>query len=253
MNFIGIIPARYGSIRFPGKPLALLGNMPIIQHVWERCKEALEDVYVATDDNRIFSVVESFGGKAVLTSGDHRSGTDRCAEALKKIIEETNKEFDCVINIQGDEPFIRSGQIALLKEAFNDPQTDIASLVRKIDNRNDIFDPNKPKVVFDKNKYALFFTRSPIPFIRGVNMDEWPGETVFYKHIGIYAFRSKVLEEITLLPPSSLELAESLEQLRWLENGYKIKLGITKHDNIGIDTPDDLQKARELTERTSGA
>jgi 3-deoxy-manno-octulosonate cytidylyltransferase (CMP-KDO synthetase) len=231
MKFIGIIPARYESTRFPGKPLAVLGNKPLVQHVYERASEALENVFVATDDERIFEAVNSFGGKVVMTSPSHLSGTDRCAE----------------------EPFVRQGQIELLKNSFNDPNTDIATLVKKIDEREDIFDINKPKVTFDKNGYALFFTRSPIPFIRNLDKTEWPGDVIYYKHIGVYAYRSEVLRQITQLPPSTLEMAESLEQLRWLQNGYRIKVNITKYENMGIDTPEDLRKARELTENTSGA
>lgn len=253
MNFIGIIPARFASTRFPGKPLAVLGNKPLIQHAWERAKEALDEVYVATDDNRILKAVMGFGGQAVMTSPAHHSGTDRCAEALKIITEREGKEFQVVLNIQGDEPFIRPGQIELLKNSFNDPTTDIATLIKKISDRNDIFDPNKPKVVFDINNYALFFSRSPIPYIRGIHTDEWPGDVNFFKHIGVYAYRTDVLNKITLLPPSLLEMAESLEQLRWLQSGFKIKVSLTKYDNIGIDTPEDMEKARDLTERTSGA
>jgi 3-deoxy-manno-octulosonate cytidylyltransferase (CMP-KDO synthetase) len=253
MKFIGIIPARYESTRFPGKPLAVLGNKPLVQHVYERASEALENVFVATDDERIFEAVNSFGGKVVMTSPSHLSGTDRCAEALRLISSGENIQFDCVINIQGDEPFVRQGQIELLKNSFNDPNTDIATLVKKIDEREDIFDINKPKVTFDKNGYALFFTRSPIPFIRNLDKTEWPGDVIYYKHIGVYAYRSEVLRQITQLPPSTLEMAESLEQLRWLQNGYRIKVNITKYENMGIDTPEDLRKARELTENTSGA
>jgi 3-deoxy-manno-octulosonate cytidylyltransferase (CMP-KDO synthetase) len=253
MKFIGIIPARYESSRFPGKPLAILGNKPLVQHVYERASEALEDVFVATDDERIYEAVTSFGGKVVMTSPSHLSGTDRCAEALRVITSDENIHVDCVINIQGDEPFVRQGQIELLKNSFDDPKTDIATLVKKIDEREDIFDSNKPKVTFDYNGYALLFTRSPIPFIRNLDKLEWPGEVDFYKHIGVYAYRSQVLNQITRLPPSSLELAESLEQLRWLQNGYRIKVNITKYENMGIDTPEDLRKARELTENTSGA
>ena len=249
MNFLGIIPARYASTRFPGKALASLGNKPLIQHVYEGVIKILDNVYVATDDQRIFDAVKSFGGRVIMTSSAHQSGTDRCAEALNKIRETTGNEFDYVINFQGDEPFIYPTQIELLKSSFEDPQTDISTLVKQIDSREDILDPNKPKVVFDVNHFALYFTRSPVPFIRDLIPDNWPGDTVFYKHIGIYAYRSGILDKIAMLAPSSLEKAESLEQLRWLQNGYRIKVNVTSYENFGIDTPEDLIEACKYAER----
>jgi len=246
MNTLGIIPARYASTRFPGKPLVMLGEKPIVQHVYDKTKQALKWVYVATDDQRIFDEVKRFGGKAVMTSVSHRSGTDRCAEALEIIENETSVKFDIVINIQGDEPFIQPEQISLLAELFKDPASQITTLVKKISNNEDIFDPNKPKVVLDNNSFALIFSRSPVPYLRGVPKEDWPGEFVFYKHIGIYGYRASVLRELTQLPPSDIEIAESLEQLRWLSNGYKIKTAETDHESIGIDTPEDLEKALKM-------
>jgi len=246
MNIIGIIPARFASTRFPGKPLMMLGEKTIIQQVYYKAQQTIEIVYVATDDQRIFDEVKRFGGKVVMTSSEHRSGTDRCAEALDIIEKETSYHFDVVINIQGDEPFIQPEQISLLAELFNDPLTQISTLAKQISNTEDIFDSNKPKVVMDNSGFALIFSRSPVPFIRGLAKESWPGDYSFYKHIGIYGYRSNVLREITLLPPSEIELAESLEQLRWLSNGYKIKTARTSHESIGIDTPEDLEKAIEL-------
>jgi 3-deoxy-manno-octulosonate cytidylyltransferase (CMP-KDO synthetase) len=246
MNIVGIIPARYSSTRFPGKPLVMLGNKVIIRHVYEKSKEALKWVYVATDDQRISDVVKGFGGQAVMTSSKHRSGTDRCAEALTIIENETSVKYDAVINIQGDEPFIRAEQILQLAELFEDPSSQITTLVKKISDPEDIFDPNKPKVVLDNNGFALLYSRSPGPDLRGIEKEEWPGKFVYYKHIGIYGYRTDVLYEISQLPPSQLELAESLEQLRWLSNGYKIKTAVTSHESIGIDTPEDLERALQL-------
>lgn len=243
MNFIAIIPARYQSTRFPGKPLALLGNKPIIRHVYENACAVLEDVWVATDDERIAEVVKGFGGKVVMTRNDHQSGTDRCAEAASKI----PVNFDVVINIQGDEPFIRREQLEALKGCFADPQTQIATLIKKAENEAELFNPNRPKVVVDKQQNALLFSRSPIPFIRGREREDWISSHPFFCHLGMYAYRANILAEITKLRPSALELAESLEQLRWIENGYKIKTAITIFESIGIDTPEDLEAARRLT------
>lgn len=249
MNFLGIIPSRYDSVRFPGKPLAMIGQKPMIQWVYEGCSKELSKVYVATDDQRIFEAVEKFGGKVVMTSRNHRSGTDRCMEALDKIrvIEQDN--WDVVINIQGDEPFISTEQLRLLQNCFDTRDTDIATLVKRIENTEEIFDANKPKVVFDRQKFALLFSRSPIPFIRGEEADKWLNNFEFYRHIGIYAYRTDVLEKITRLQPSGLEQAESLEQLRWLENGFRIKVEITEYGPLGVDTPEDLEKARLMIEK----
>jgi len=242
-KFIGIIPARYASTRFPGKPLADMKGKPMIQRVYEQVNNVLDKVCVATDDQRIVDAVKAFGGEVVLTSDQHRSGTDRCYEAYCKV----GEGYDIIINIQGDEPFIHPEQIETLKSCFNDKSVDIATLVKPFHADDDfetaLFNPNSPKVVFNKNYEAMYFSRSIIPYIRGEKHTEWLKTHTFYKHIGLYAYQANVLREITLLPQSSLELAESLEQLRWLENGYKIKVGITHQETIGIDTPEDMEKA----------
>ena len=246
MNFIAIIPARYASTRFPGKPLANLGGKPVIQHVYEKVSSVVEDTWVATDDQRIFNTVKSFGGKAVMTRNDHKSGTDRIEEAVEII----GGEWDVVINVQGDEPFIQISQIETVCNCFNDPSTEIATLGKPFGNDIEaISNPNSPKIVSDKRGYALYFSRSIIPFIRGKEMQEWATYYPFLKHIGLYAYRRNVLREVTQLPQGALEKAESLEQLRWLENGYRIKVGLTDIETIGIDTPEDLEKAEEYVKR----
>lgn len=245
MNFVGIIPARYSSTRFPGKPLAILGGKPVIQHVYEKVSKMLDDVYVATDDERIKDAVESFGGNAIMTSPNHKSGTDRIEEAVN-IIE---KKFDVIINIQGDEPFIHKTQIETIRRCFDDPETMIATLGRPFtekDSINDLENPNSPKLICDNNGFAMYFSRNIIPYIRGEEKSNWINKFTYLKHIGLYAYRANVLSEITKLPQSSLELAESLEQLRWLQNGYRIKVGITRVETIGIDTPEDLKRAEEF-------
>lgn len=246
MKFIGIIPARYASTRFPGKPLADMKGKPMIQRVYEQVKEVLDMVCVATDDHRIEAAVKAFGGKVVMTSDQHKSGTDRCYEAFTQI----GSGYDIIINIQGDEPFIHPEQIETLKSCFTDASVDIATLVKPFqadaDFESELFNSNTPKVVFNKNQEAMYFSRSIIPYIRGKEYTEWLASHTFYKHIGLYAYRADVLKAITLLPQSPLELAESLEQLRWLENGYKIKVGITHRETIGIDTPEDMEKALSL-------
>ena len=239
MKFIGIIPARYASTRFPGKPLAMLGNKPIIQHVYERTTSALEDAYVATDDERIYNCVMAFGGKAVMTRKNYKSGTDRIAEAIEKI----GRKWDVVVNIQGDEPFIRKTQIEILCHCFDNPVTQIATLGKYFSTMKEVENTNSPKIVLDNNGYAMYFSRNVIPFIRGLKTKEWLTSYPFLKHLGIYAYRKTILDEITKLPQSSLEKAESLEQLRWLQYGYKIKVGITNIETVGIDTPEDLKKA----------
>jgi 3-deoxy-manno-octulosonate cytidylyltransferase (CMP-KDO synthetase) len=242
MKALVIIPARYASTRFPAKPLALLGGKPIIEHVYRQASKAVSDVVVATDDERILSVVESFGGRAVMTSTEHQSGTDRCYEALQRV----GDEYDVVINVQGDEPFIQPEQITSLIECFNDPTTDIATMVKPFtaeDGIEALENPNSPKVVLSRSMKAIYFSRSVIPYMRGVEREEWLKHNTYYKHLGIYAFRSKVLAEVTALEQSSLELSEKLEQLRWLENGYVIGVATTNIETIGIDTPEDLARA----------
>jgi len=245
-EFLGIIPARYASTRFPGKPLADIKGKPMIVRVYERAKQALDNVVVATDDARIFEAVKNAGGKVVVTSAEHPSGTDRCREAMEIYQIESEKEFDIIINIQGDEPFIRPEQILLLMNSFKDPSIDIATLIKVIEDPNLIFDVNKPKVVVNRKKEALYFSRSPIPNIRGFENDEWFDRHIFYQHIGMYAYKANVLTEITKLEQGILEKAESLEQLRWLENGFKIKTALTEQESYGIDTPEDLAHALKL-------
>lgn len=240
MKFISIIPARYASTRFPGKPLAMLGGKSVIQRVYEKVSGVIDETWVATDDERIFNAVESFGGKAVMTRNDHKSGTDRIEEAIEKI----GGDYDVVINVQGDEPFIQASQIKTVCECFDDPSTEIATLGKPFGNDMDaINNPNSPKIVVDKKGYAMYFSRSVIPFVRGKESKEWPLSYPFLKHIGLYAYRRNVLAEVTRLPQGELEKAESLEQLRWLENGYRIKVGLTDVETVGIDTPEDLARA----------
>lgn len=242
MKFIGIIPARYASTRFPGKPLAMLGRRTVIQRVYEQVAAVLEEAYVATDDERIFKAVEEFGGRVVMTRQDHKSGTDRIEEAAEKI----GTQADVIINIQGDEPFIQKSQIETLKSLFENPETQIGTLGKKFESIEAATNPNSPKIVTGKNGFALYFSRSIIPYIRGKEQTEWLQHFPFLKHLGLYAYRRDVLRQITQLPQSPLELAESLEQLRWLENGYRIRVGLTDVETVGIDTPEDLRRAEEF-------
>lgn len=240
MKIIGIIPARYASSRFPGKPLVDIGGKSMIQRVYEQAKKSgsLADVIVATDDERIAEHVKSFSGKVIMTSDVHQSGTDRCFEAIAKF----DSSADIVINIQGDEPFIHPEQIDLVASCFEDESTQIASLVKKINSDSELFNVNTPKVILNKDQEAIYFSRQPLPHVRGKETTQWLNEFTFYKHIGIYAYRTKVLAEITSLKQSSLEIAEALEQLRWIENGYTIKVKVTDFESIAVDTPDDLKK-----------
>lgn len=246
MKYIAVIPARFASTRFPGKPLAVLGGKTVIQRVYEQALSVLPEAYVATDDDRIFNTVEAFGGHAVMTRADHKSGTDRIQEAVEKI----GTNADVVINIQGDEPFIQPTQIETLIHLFNDPETQIGTLGKPFETIEAAMNPNSPKIVTDRRSFALYFSRSIIPYIRGIEQEEWLKHYPFLKHLGIYAYRREVLAEVTRLPQSALEKAESLEQLRWLENGYRIRVGITDMETVGIDTPDDLIRAEKfLTEQ----
>lgn len=248
MKFIGIIPARYASTRFPGKPLAVLGNRPVIQHVYEKAVQALGEAYVATDDERIFNAVTSFGGKAVMTRADHKSGTDRIEEACEKI----GTNADVIINIQGDEPFVATSQIETLKSLFDHPQTQIGTLGKRFETIEAVMNPNSPKIVTDRQGFALYFSRSVIPFVRSKEQSEWLAHFPYLKHLGIYAYRREILREVTQLPQSPLEIAESLEQLRWLENGYRIRVGITDVETVGIDTPEDLERAEAFLKTIQG-
>jgi 3-deoxy-manno-octulosonate cytidylyltransferase (CMP-KDO synthetase) len=242
--FAGLIPARFASSRFPGKPLALIGNKPMIQRVYEQSAKSLALVYVATDDNRIFDAVMNFGGKAIMTSADHLSGTDRCAEAADLVAAETGRRIDVIVNIQGDEPFIKPEQIDLVKECFIDESVRIATLVRKVEPGEDIFNPNQPKVILNKGGDAIYFSRAAIPYIREAEKSEWSGKHTYYKHVGLYAYRTETLKIITRLQRSPLEISESLEQNRWIENGYRIRTAVTTWESIGIDTPEDLERAK---------
>ncbi|MCF0188522.1 MAG: 3-deoxy-manno-octulosonate cytidylyltransferase [Bacteroidaceae bacterium] len=241
-NALIVIPARYASTRFPGKPLAVLGGKTVIRRVYEQARKVVADVWVATDDERIFSAVQAFGGNAVMTRADHKSGTDRIEEAVEKIA----TRHDLIVNIQGDEPFVQPSQIETLIALFDDPQTQIGTLGKPFDTTAGmaaIDNPNSPKIVRDLRGFALYFSRSVIPYVRGEEHDGWHAHHSYLKHLGVYAYRREVLREVTRLPQSPLERAESLEQLRWLENGYRIRVGITDTETIGIDTPDDLARA----------
>lgn len=249
MKFIGIIPARYASTRFPAKPLALLGGKPVIQRVYEQVAGVLDDAYVATDDARIEEAVKAFGGKVVMTSVHHKSGTDRCYEAFTRV----GAGFDVVVNIQGDEPFIQRSQLEAVKACFQDADTQIATLVKPFtadDGWEALENVNSPKVVVDNRMNALYFSRSIIPFQRNADRADWLKGHTYYKHIGLYAYRAETLKEITSLPQGALEKAESLEQLRWLENGYRIKVGVSDVETIGIDTPQDLARAEEFLKQS---
>jgi len=239
MKILGIIPARYASTRFPGKPLVDIAGKSMIQRVYEQAKKCtqLSEVIVATDDDRIFEHVQGFGGKAVMTSSSHQSGTDRCAEVAEK-----HPEYDVIINIQGDEPYIDPEQISKLIGCFNDTDTQLATLIKKVSNEQELHNTNSPKVIINKNSEAIYFSRSPLPHIRGQEPQNWLQHFTYFKHIGIYGYRADILKQITKLPVSSLEKAESLEQLRWVENGYKIKVAETDIETIAIDTPEDLKK-----------
>ena len=245
MEIIAIIPARYASTRFPGKPLAKLAGKPVIQHVYEKVTQTLPDTWVATDDQRIYETVEDFGGKAIMTRPDHKSGTDRIQEAVDKI----GTKADIIVNIQGDEPFIQTSQIETICKLFEDPNTQIATIGKYFTDTQALINPNSPKIVTDVNGFALYFSRSVIPFIRGIDKDLWLQHFKFIKHLGIYAYQRNVLKAITQLPQSPLEMAESLVQLRWLQNGYRIKVGLTNIETIGIDTPEDLIRAEKYLKK----
>ena len=242
MKILGIIPARYASTRFPGKPLTIINGKSMIQRVYEQSLKSglLSDVVVATDDQRIFDAVVAFGGKVMMTSSEHNSGTDRCCEIVEKI----GDKYDAVVNIQGDEPFINPEQINQIATLISSEESQIASLCKPIKNEDELFDENVVKVVFDIKGKALYFSRQTIPFLRKVDKDEksWMQARTFYKHIGIYAYKVDVLKEIASLEQSGLELAECLEQLRWLENSYTIKMGVTEFESYSIDTPQDVEK-----------
>lgn len=249
MKTLVITPARYASTRFPGKPLALLGGREIILRVMDRIAESGFEAAVATDDKRIFDKVTEEGYLAVMTSENHKSGTDRVREALDKIESETGEHYDVVINVQGDEPFIDTHQIRLLNECFSDSSVDIATLGRpfpKNGSYEQLADPNMVKLIKSPDGRAIYFSRSVIPYLRGIEPNLWPSSHQYFSHIGVYAYRSDILRKITAMPQSNLEKAESLEQLRWLEAGLQIKVAESVSNNIGIDTPADLAAAEKF-------
>ena len=240
MKPIAIIPARYASTRFPGKPLVSILGKPMVQHVYERCLNVFELVVVATDDERIEKAVKNFGGQVVMTSPNHPSGTDRCAEAAQILA--SVRDFDIVVNVQGDEPFIRKEHLKLVLSCFDDQETEIATLITPITSHEILFDPNKVKTVQSTSNFALYFSRQPIPFQRDIDRQQWLKNHDYFLHLGLYAYRTKVLTALAKLKQTPLEKAERLEQLRWLENGFKIKTAITQHTNMGVDTPNDLKQ-----------
>ncbi|WP_316842523.1 3-deoxy-manno-octulosonate cytidylyltransferase [Pedobacter gandavensis] len=239
MKVLGVIPARFASTRFPGKPLVDIQGKSMIRRVYEQALKAtgLDKVVVATDDERIAEELKSFGGEYIMTGSEHQSGTDRCAEVARQL-----PGFDVLINIQGDEPFIDPAQIDLLVSCFADPEVQLATLIKEIHTEAELFNHNLPKVILNAKKEAVYFSRQTIPYLRNSEKENWLKAHLFYKHIGIYGYTASVLQEITQLPPSSLEIAESLEQLRWVENGYAIQTRVTAIETIAIDTPEDLKK-----------
>lgn len=245
MNIIGIIPARYASSRFPGKPLAIIKGKSMIQRVYEQaCKaKILSEVIIATDSEIIANHIKTFKGKYIITSEKHKSGTERCNEVLEKLqTENPEKKIDVIINIQGDEPYINPLQIEILASCFKDKNIDIATLIKKIDSQDELTTPNVVKVIRDNNKNAIYFSRTPIPYQRNIDIKEWLKNDDYYKHIGIYAYKSEVLKKITKLKTGILEKAESLEQLRWIENGYRIRTEITDYESHAVDVPQDILK-----------
>lgn len=244
MRFLGIIPARYGSTRLEGKPLVDIVGKPMIQHVYERAGQALEEVYVATDDQRVFDAVRSFGGRVVMTSDQHQTGTNRCLEALELISKANQQYYDIVINIQGDEPLLDPMQLKTLQQCFTDEYIMMATLVAPVQDPKDLNNESEAFVVFDKNYHALYFSRSVIPYVKGISRERWLKHHTFYKHVGLYGYTAEALEIYANLAPTPLETAEGLEQNRWIENGYAIKVGITNSVSMCVDTPEDLEKIR---------
>ena len=246
MKILGIIPARYASTRFPGKPLIDLNGKSMIQRVYEQAKKSssLAEVVIATDDQQIFDAVKAFKGNVIMTSDKHQSGTDRCAEVSLKLT-----GFDAIINIQGDEPLIDPLQINLLANCFNDISTELATLIKKIETTEELFNFNTPKVIINKRSEAIYFSRQVIPYLKNVNPEDFLKTQTFYKHIGIYGYRTSTLGIISKIPVSNLEKAEMLEQLRWIENGYKIKVAITKSESYAIDHPEDVERVLSLIKK----
>lgn len=249
MKNLGLIPARYASTRFPGKPLAIIAGKPMIQWVYERASQVFEWCFVATDNDRIKQTVEAFGGRVVMTSELHKSGTDRCAEALEIVQSDLNMQFDVVVNIQGDEPFIQPQQLKRVVSCFSQPDVQIATLVKPFAPDEDVFNPNSPKVILNQNSEAIYFSRSVVPFIRGKEQLQWSQSFRYLKHIGLYAYRADILRRITRLQQTPLELAESLEQLRWLENGFRITVVETDLETLAVDTPEDLERVKLVADK----
>lgn len=252
MKFVGIIPARYGSTRLEGKPLVDINGKSMIQRVYEQACQAMEHVYVATDDERIEKVVQGFGGNVVLTSADHSTGTNRCLEAIEKINAIVDEPFEAVINVQGDEPMLVPDQLKQLLSCFEDSSTELATLVAKVQRLDDLFNESEVFVVSDKNNFALYFSRSVIPHIRGTHKSKWLDHHTFYKHVGLYGYSYNALKSFAEMEQTTLELTESLEQNRWIENGGRIKVAVTGYDSIPVDTIDDLKKVRAIIKEQEG-
>lgn len=241
MNVIAIIPARSASTRFPNKPLALVSGIPMVQRVYQQASQVFDNVYVATDDECILKTVHNFGGKAVITSKNHKSGTDRCFEALSIISKENNTNYDILVNVQGDEPYIQPEQLKQLVECFKESDVEIATLVKRIKSKDEFLNHNMPKVIIDNNSNALYFSRTPLPYSRDNEItEEFIKENRLFRHIGLYGFRVSCLEKICSLQESFLERTEQLEQLRWIENGLKIRVAETIFETYAVDTPQDL-------------
>lgn len=246
-RILALIPARYQSSRFPGKPLAIINGKPMIQRVYEQTVKAFEHVCVATDDERIADTVAAFGGRAVMTASTHNSGTERCLEALQRYEAESGLSFDIVVNVQGDEPYIHPEQLLELADCFKEEDVELATLVKRIVSRDELFNYNTPKVILSNAGYALYFSRTPIPYARGVEMDEtFIASGRYYKHIGLYGYKAETLKEICALPKGWLEETEKLEQLRWLENGKRIKVAVTEYETHAVDTPEDMELLNSL-------
>ncbi len=252
MNYLGIIPARYGSTRLEGKPLADIEGKTMIQHVYEQASKAIEEVYVATDDSRIEEAVLGFGGKVVMTSSEHTTGTNRCLEAFEKVNAASEKKFDVVINVQGDEPLLVPEQLGELMACFEDSRTEMATLITPVIRMDDLFNESEVFVVYNKDQFALYFSREVIPHIHGMHKTKWLDNNTYHKHLGLYGYTTKALKTFAELPQTNLELTESLEQNRWIENGGNIKLAVTQFDSIPVDTIDDLERVRKIVrERNS--
>lgn len=246
MKFLSVIPARYHSSRFEGKPLVDIFGLPMVVRVYRRALKVFDDVVIATDDYRIEEIAKKYSCNVVMTSKEHRSGTDRCAEVISCIKQYSCQKFDVVVNVQGDEPFIHIEQLNQIRDCFENNDTKIATLIKQFTKTENIFNPNSPKVIVDKDFNAIYFSRSPIPYLIGKDKDSWQDNHKYYKHIGLYAYRSDVLLQLTQLEPGILEKCESLEQLRWIESGYKIKCVETSLQSHSVDTVEDLKEILEL-------